>query len=97
MDVMPRDVVTDPRVVPSAERSVDERAKELLGRMSLDEKIAQLGSVWSFHLTDGDRCEIDPHTRRPVFRRADGTLIPPTGLHQRWRPPDAPPAWVTAA
>jgi hypothetical protein len=57
------------------------------------------------HLTDGDRCHLDPATRRPEFTRADGTPIPPTVPHQRWRPPDPPPAlppdrapaWVTAA
>jgi beta-glucosidase len=38
--------------------SVDERVADLLGRMTLDEKLAQLGSVWAFELTkDG---ELDP-------------------------------------
>ena len=35
-------------------RSVDERADDLLARMTLDEKLAQLGSFWAFEvLTDG--------------------------------------------
>src|SRR5262245_35933172 len=34
--------------------SVDARAEDLLGRMTLDEKLAQLGSFWAFEiLTDG--------------------------------------------
>ena len=40
-----------------AGRSVDERARDLLGRMTLDEKVAQLGSVWTFDLVDGDRLD----------------------------------------
>jgi beta-xylosidase len=34
-------------------RAVAERVEDLLGRMTLAEKIAQLGSVWVFQLTDG--------------------------------------------
>jgi beta-glucosidase len=33
--------------------SVEERVADLLGRMTRDEKLAQLGSVWAFELTDG--------------------------------------------
>ena len=34
-------------------RSIDERVDDLLGRMTLDDKLAQLGSAWSFELTAG--------------------------------------------
>jgi beta-xylosidase len=34
-------------------RAVAERVEDLLGRMTLGEKIAQLGSVWVFQLTEG--------------------------------------------
>jgi beta-xylosidase len=36
-------------------RSVDERVDDLLARMTSDEKVAQLGSVWSFELAEADR------------------------------------------
>jgi len=34
------------------ERPVDERVDDLLGRMTLDEKLGQLGSAWSFELAE---------------------------------------------
>ena len=34
-------------------RPIDERVQDLLGRMTVDEKIAQLGSHWVFELLDG--------------------------------------------
>ncbi len=37
-----------------ASRPLEERVEDLLGRMSLDEKLAQLGCVWSTYLVDGD-------------------------------------------
>ena len=36
-------------------RSVEERAGDLLGRMTLDEKLAQLGCVWSVQLVENER------------------------------------------
>jgi len=36
-------------------RGVDERAADLLRRMTREEKVAQLGSAWVFQLTEGDR------------------------------------------
>lgn len=38
--------------------SIDERVRDLLGRMTIDEKVAQLGSVWSFEIVNGDA--LDP-------------------------------------
>ena len=34
--------------------STDERADDLLARMTIEEKLAQLGSVWAFTITSGD-------------------------------------------
>jgi beta-xylosidase len=34
-------------------RTIDERVEDLLGRMTRDEKVAQLGSAWVFELADG--------------------------------------------
>jgi beta-glucosidase len=33
-----------------ASLSIDERVRDLLGRMTIEEKVAQLGSVWSFEI-----------------------------------------------
>ena len=38
---------------------VDERADDLLARMTLDEKLAQIGSVWLTELVHGDRFDAD--------------------------------------
>jgi beta-glucosidase len=45
-----------------AERTIDERVEDLIGRMTRAEKIAQLGSTWSFSLLrdgtlDPERCD----------------------------------------
>jgi beta-glucosidase len=48
---------------------VEERVADLLTRMSLDEKLAQLGSIWSFELFRSET-EIDPERLRA--RLADG-------------------------
>ena len=39
--------------------SIDERVEELLGRMNLDEKLAQIGSIWLTELVHGDRFDAD--------------------------------------
>jgi beta-glucosidase len=49
--------------------SVEERTADLLSRMSLDEKLAQLGSVWSFELFRTED-ELDPERMRA--RLAEG-------------------------
>ena len=41
---------------PSA--AVADRVADLLGRMTLDEKLAQLGSAWVFQLADGDGLDV---------------------------------------
>ena len=42
-----------------ASLSVDGRVADLLARMTLDEKLAQLGSIWSFELFRSET-ELDP-------------------------------------
>ena len=39
--------------------SIDERVENLLGRMNLDEKLAQIGSIWLTELVHGDRFDAD--------------------------------------
>ena len=40
---------------PNQARDIDDRVEDLLGRMTLDEKLAQLGCVWSTQLVEDDR------------------------------------------
>jgi beta-glucosidase len=46
-------MVRDALLFQDATRPVDERAADLLGRMTLVEKVAQLGSWWVYSLLDG--------------------------------------------
>ena len=40
-------------------RSVEDRVRDLLSRLTVDEKLAQLGGVWSTSLLeDGKLCEV---------------------------------------
>ena len=52
---------------PSA--AVADRVADLLGRMTLDEKLAQLGSAWVFQLADRDG--LDVGARHALARRRD--------------------------
>ncbi len=45
--------MSDAVLYRDADRPVDERVDDLLSRMTLTEKVAQLGSVWVFQLIDG--------------------------------------------
>ena len=36
-----------------ATKSVDIRVKDLLSRMTLDEKLAQIGAVWTYEVMEG--------------------------------------------
>jgi beta-glucosidase len=40
---------------PNQAEDIDDRVEDLLGRMTLDEKLAQLGCVWSTQLVEDDR------------------------------------------
>ena len=62
---------------------IEERAHDLLERMTLDEKLAQLGALWSFEIFDGRG--LDPERARErlavgigqVARVAGATNLPP--------------------
>ena len=68
------------------ERSVTERVDDLLGRMTLDEKLAQLGCVWSTQLVVDDAfspkrsAELMPHGTGHITRVAASTGLRPAGL-----------------
>ena len=73
---MPADVYLDPT------RSPDERVNDLLDRMTLDEKLAQLGGVWITDLLQDGRFALD----RAAPRLAHGIghvtrLVAATGMH----------------
>ena len=55
-----------------AGRPVGERVADLLGRMTVEEKVAQLGSAWVFQLVDGDGV-LARSDRRGSRRTASGT------------------------
>lgn len=59
----------DDRAARDAAAAIETRVAELLGRMTLDEKLAQLGSMWSFELFRSET-ELDPDRMRD--RLADG-------------------------
>jgi beta-glucosidase len=64
------------------ELSVTERVEDLIGRMTLDEKIAQLGSAWGFQFMSGDEFSwsrarsITRHGLGQVTRIAGATTLP---------------------
>jgi beta-glucosidase len=64
------------------ELSVGERVEDLLSRMTLDEKIAQLGSAWGFQLMSGDEFSssragsVSRHGLGQVTRIAGATTLP---------------------
>jgi beta-glucosidase-like glycosyl hydrolase len=71
-------------------RSAPERARDLLARMTLDEKLAQLGAVWlilsedGHHRIRGHREPIAPGERDPVERMLAhglGQIVRPLGSH----------------
>jgi beta-glucosidase len=53
-------------------RGVGERVADLLGRMHLDEKLAQLGSAWVFQLADGPT--LDPAKAADVLHHGLGQI-----------------------
>lgn len=54
-----------------------ERVADLLHRMTLQEKLAQLGSAWSFMLLEGNR--FAPERARPILAHGLGHLTRPAG------------------
>ena len=63
--------------------SIEERARDLLDRMTLAEKLAQLGSLWAFEVYDGTGLDASKARQRmadglgQVTRVAGGTNLPP--------------------
>jgi beta-glucosidase len=60
-----------------ASAPVPERVADLLHRMTLQEKLAQLGSAWSFMLLEGNR--FAPERARPILAHGLGHLTRPAG------------------
>ena len=72
----------DPRLSP------DERATDLLGRMTLAEKVAQLGSIWAFEVVGDDGLQRDllaaaaPDGLGEITRLAGSTNLRPVDVAQ---------------
>jgi beta-glucosidase len=58
-------------------RGVGERVGDLLARMSLEEKLAQLGSAWVFQLAEG--AELDPAKAADLLRHGLGQVTRVSG------------------
>src|SRR5512136_763756 len=62
---------------------IEERVRDLLGRMTLEEKIAQLGGVWSTQLFEGERFSEEKareplrHGTAHLTRIGGGTVLGP--------------------
>ena len=72
-----RSVTTAEHATPlyrDADRPVDERVADLLGRMTVEEKVAQLGSAWVFQLADGTSFSTE---RAPALARATASGMSP--------------------
>ena len=65
-------------------RSVDERVRDLLGRMTLEEKVAQTLALWKGKekITD-DRGQLDPAGARAVIGSGIGQIARPSELRDR--------------
>ena len=63
--------------------SAEERARDLLARMTVDEKLAQLGALWSFEVFDGHGLDLERARERlaqgigQITRVAGATNLPP--------------------
>lgn len=60
-----------------ATASVDDRVADLLARMTLDEKLAQLGSAWVFQIAGANG--FDPDRADPILRHGIGHVTRMTG------------------
>jgi beta-glucosidase len=56
-------------------KSIDARVKDLVSKMTMDEKIAQIGGVWSYELLDGEK-----------FSKANAQLLLKDGIGHICRP-----------
>jgi beta-glucosidase len=59
--------------------SIDERISDLLDRMTVEEKIAQLGSVWAFEIVGPDGLDADPSGRSRSWGSGRSTARRPGG------------------
>ncbi|NDJ75940.1 MAG: beta-glucosidase [Chloroflexi bacterium] len=66
-------------------RSIDARVSDLLGQMTVDEKLAQLGAVWIMSVIDEQRAFAEDRAKTEIghgigqiTRVAAATLLPPT-------------------
>ena len=77
----------------NASLSVEERVDDLVSRMNLDEKLAQIGSVWLTDLVRGDRFDADlvadqlPHGIGHVTRIGASTGLRPRPVRNHGRDP----------
>ena len=78
-------VVTNvPAPYRDASLPVDDRTRDLLSRMTIDEKVAQLGALWSFEVFDGAGLDRERARERlrdgigQVTRVAGATNLPPS-------------------
>ena len=75
MTTPPAPPVTAPWL--DAAQPIEARVRVLIERMSLDEKIAQLGSVWSFEIAEGE--EVDEERAREHLGQGIGQVTRPGG------------------
>ncbi len=70
--------------MPDNSPEIEARATELLSRMTIEEKVAQMGSVWSFELLDSGR--FSPDKAEALIKNGIGHVARPgfgTGLDAR--------------
>lgn len=75
MTTPPAPPVTGPWL--DAAQPIEARVRALIERMSLDEKIAQLGSVWSFEIAEGEA--VDEERAREHLGQGIGQVTRPGG------------------
>ena len=56
-------------------KSIDSRTKDLISKMTLDEKIAQLGGIWSFEILEARK--FSPKRAEPLLRHGIGQISRP--------------------
>jgi beta-glucosidase len=77
---------------------IDERVKDLLGRMTLEEKVAQMESTWQnygypqpasayFVTRDG---KLDAAKAKVILKNGLGEFRPPTSRQPTWSPSTSP-------
>src|SRR5438874_9956457 len=74
----------DPPAYRDRSRPVDERVRDLLGRMTLEEKVAQTLGIWKAKekITD-ERGRLDPAGAKAVLASGIGQIARPTELRDK--------------